>query len=193
MTHVSLLVLERFVVRDLPVPEAEAVRAHANECATCQRRLDALRADDRDRLARVPPPVFVRRLVRPRRRFAWILGIAVAAAAGVMVSLHAQPTRWKGAGLIVHVLRDGNVRRLEEGDRVRAGDSLRISLVVPEPTRARVWFVDADGATLNLSSQPIPAGEQLLAGSVTITPPCRDVTVFADTDGTTISRRLRCE
>jgi hypothetical protein len=191
MTHVPLLRLERFVARDLPAPEAEEVRAHANECAACQRRIDALRADDEDRLARVPPRVFVRRLRRPRR--AWVLAIAVAAAAGVVFSLHAQPTRWKGAGLIVHLQRDGQVRRLEEGDGIRAGDSLRVSLVIAEPTRARVWLADAGGAATTLADGALPAGEQLLEGAVTVTPPCRDVTVFATTAEGTISRRLRCE
>ena len=193
MSHVPLLALERFVVRDLPAGEAEAVRAHADECAVCRGRIDALAADDRERLARMPPAAFVRRLQRPRpRRWAWALALGAAAAAGLFVSAGAR-TRFKGAGVIVHRLRDGSARRLEDGDRIRAGDELRISLVVPAATTARVWFVEGGRVTPLGERQPIAAGEQLLDGAVRIEPPCNPIRIVISTGGGAVARQLECE
>lgn len=201
--HPSQLMLERYSVDDLP-PEAHASAAeHVGSCSSCKAFIDELANEHRARLVAAPVAAFVAKVDKRRRRrsrvwqaWQWSgfgLGIATVAAAVVMLSLAGRPTdhiRWKGSALVVHRSRAGNVQVLGERDTIRAGDSLRLVLVMPKAAPVAAWFVDAHGRVDRFLPELVTrldAGEHALPGSAVVETPCADlwIVVVAGADANT--------
>jgi Putative zinc-finger len=192
--HPSPEALERLWARDLPPEETDQVGAHAAECPSCKSYLDGLAAEDNSLLAALPPGAFVEQLERRigaeerrRRLRRYVAGVAVTTlvAAALLLVPRPAPERFKGgevAALVVHRKRDEQVRRIETGMGIRAGDSLRVSVTLSRPAPAGVWFVDADGRVDALPGGglvDLRAGEQTLPGTVVVDSPCVSLWVVA--------------
>ena len=216
MSHPSRRDLERFHVEDLRGPVQDDVARHVKGCASCRDYVKELQGAKQARLASVPPGVFVERL-EARRKRSWRLWagagslVAAAAAAWLLlprgVSEEPPEIRLKGGGLTVHRLRGEDVKILEESDRIRAGDGLRLVVTVSEPTPLSVWFLDEQGQVDTLWDEPLLAnpGENALTEAVFVESPCQDLLVVVTTGRYTTSdleqgvpeealvRRLECE
>ncbi len=192
--HPAPELLDRFWADDLDSDSRAAVGDHARACGECRRYLDDLARENEAALAAVPPEAVVSRLeariAAPRRRFLRAAGalVAVAAAAALIVIVPRPATerlpatdRLKGgevAGLVVYRKRGAQIRRLEEGDGIRAGDSLRVSVTLAHPGRVGAWLVDGHGGAepfLPGGTAELRAGEQTLPGAVTVDSPCAGV------------------
>jgi hypothetical protein len=180
-----------------------AIAAHVRACATCGEQIAAIEREREALLHRLPAHTFVaavaaRRAAADRRARSrrWLGGSAIACAAAAAVLWLAPTTgvRAKGVGVEVFRKRGERVERFGDGDRVRAGDGLRVSLVLPAAQHATVSFVDARG---HVDAYPegdrdFPAGTTVLPG-VTIDPPCIDLTLVIATRDTRLARKLPCE
>lgn len=183
MTHPAAIMLERFFVGDLAPPERDAVQAHVAACLCCRKYLADLAAARAERLAAVPPALFVSQVAARRRRgtvqritrSAAVVALLGAAAALVVV-MRPPEVRYKGSGFFVERQRDGVVTRLGSDLRIRAGDTLRVVAVLPSAEPVSLWFVDVNGRVDALFDGPqdIPAGEHALPSSVTVDAPCVD-------------------
>ncbi len=189
-THPQPALLDRLWAGDLGGDLRIQVAAHAEGCAGCRSYLDGLSSEKEAQLAAVPPGRFVQQLEerlrgqQRRKRRLWLgAGAAFAAAAAASLLLVPRPgeERAKGAaisGLVVHRKRGDQVRMLEAGARIRAGDSLRVAISLSHPARAAVWFVDARGEVDTvLAPSALRGGEQTLPGSVVVASPCVDLWV----------------
>ncbi len=202
--HPAPELLDRFWADDLDSDSRAAVGDHARACGECRRYLDDLARENEVALAAVPPEAFVSRLeariAAPRRRFLRAAGalVAVAAAAALIVIVPRPATerlpatdRLKGgevAGLVVYRKRGEQIRRLEEGDVIRAGDSLRVSLTLSHPSRVGAWLVDGHGGVEPLvpgGAAELRAGEQTLPGAVTVESPCARLWLVVASGGAT--------
>jgi hypothetical protein len=195
MTHPSPFALERLSVADLPAEEVGAVQRHVDDCPTCRAYLAEVARDGAARLAAVPPAEFMDRLRardadvvplsrarRPRQRWVGLgAGVAALAAAAAVVLWLRTPaprhgTAFKGAGVTVHLKRGAEVRALEAGDRIRAGDALRVVLTLPRGDRVAIYFVDRDGRVDRfLEPTALAAGRHEVPGSAVVEAPCKDL------------------
>lgn len=183
--HPPSLVLERLSVDNLPSAQAEEVRAHVASCPECAALLDELSRERAALVSSLPPSEFAARVSararatarRARRRW---LGAATAtvAMAAALLFVFLRPTRpgtqMRGSGLTVYRERNGNVSMLGARDKIRAGDRLRIVLLLPRASTVEGKFVDEHGTIEDLLLQPIDleAGEQTLPGAFTVDKPC---------------------
>ncbi len=182
--HPSSLRLERFSVDDLPVEAQERTGAHVQGCDECRRSLGELEQAREDCLRALPPERLLgkiaqkRRDIRPRRL--WIgLTALTAAAAGALILVLPQTDRvqLKGLGVSVYCRRGDQVRLLAPGERIRAGDGLRVALTLANRQPAAAWFVDARGRVdrfLTDGSTALEAGEHALPGAI-VESPCVDL------------------
>lgn len=191
--HPQALLLDRLWAGDLGGELRAEISTHASACADCRGYLGELSAESDAQLAALPPARFVEQLEgrirlqgrKRRRSFAAGAAVVAALAASLLLVPQRSEDRFKGgqiAGLVVHRKRGEQVRRLEVGDRIRPGDSLRVSLSLAHPVPAGIWFVDAQGKVDPLfPSGPVEVrdGEQTLPGSVVVESPCVDLWVVA--------------
>jgi hypothetical protein len=155
-------------------------------------RIGAIKDQAERDLALFPPDEFVGQLsvrmgqeVRRGtqfRRWAVLSAAAAMAAAAALVMLPRRPdvTALRGSGLQVHRNRDGMAKLMESGDRIKAGDALRVVVTLPHPEPVDVWFVDAKGKVDRLlATGPLSLGmgEQALPGSAVVDAPCSDMWV----------------
>lgn len=183
MIHPVAIMLERFFVGDLAPPERDAVQAHVAACLCCRKYLADLAAARAERLAAVPPALFVSQVAARRRRgtvqratrSAAIVAL-LGAAAALAIIMRPPEVRYKGSGFFVERQRDGVVTRLGSDLRIRAGDALRVVAVLPQAEPVSLWFVDVSGRVDALFDGPqeMPAGEHALPGGVTVDAPCVD-------------------
>ena len=85
--------------------------------------------------------------------------------------------KWKGAGLTVQRLRDGEARVLGADDTIRGTDALRVIVTQPRAQLVGAWLVDARGrvdALLPDGPVSLPDGAHVLPGSAVIEAPCID-------------------
>jgi hypothetical protein len=109
-------------------------------------------------------------------------GLTLAAAAWLLFP--GRPTnRLKGAGFVVHRQRGQAQEALPTEGTIRAGDALRLVVVVPEATPIAAWSVDRAGRLDRWLFEPmsVPAGEQALPGSAVVQSPCQDLLVVVAT------------
>lgn len=134
------------------------VRAHVAGCDRCSAALAQL-----DRAEELPP-LRVVPLQKPRRRWHRVGGIAaLAAAASVLLVLRSGPSeRSKGAGvsLAMYVDHLGEVRQVQPGGAVSAGDVVRFAVTLREPRAVAVLSVDPEGhASIYAPTTEVPAGD----------------------------------
>lgn len=181
--------------------------AHVDGCIACRGHLAKLEHERQALLDRLPPARFVagvaaRRAASERRtrrrRLVVASGLGLAAAAAVVLVLPppapATGARLKGVGVEIFRKRGGVVEPLGAAGRVRAGDGLRVSLTLPAPQHASIWFVDAHGRV-----DPYPGGERELAAGpnllpgVTVDAPCVDMTLVVALPGGRFEQVVSCE
>jgi hypothetical protein len=201
-------------------PSSPSLVAHLPSCAVCRHRVAALAQDRERQLARLPAAVFVAQVARRReqhaararrRNIAIVaiasgLGLATAAAAGLTIvpsvpdvtigSTATDDVRMKGIGIQVFRKRGEQVAPLATGDRVRAGDGLRIAVTLAQPDRVSVWFVDRNGHIDRYPDEIPPtlaAGDTVLPGAVVVDAPCVDMRLIVQTSAGRLERALSCE
>jgi hypothetical protein len=138
----------------------------------------------------LPPDEFVAQLsvrmgrevrrVSQFRRWAVISAAAAlaASAALIMTPRRSEVIALRGSGLQVHRNRDGMAKLMESGDRIKAGDALRLVVTLPHAEPVDVWFVDATGRVdrlLATGPASLGSGEQTLPGSALVDSPCSDM------------------
>ena len=199
--HPSRFMLERHCVGDLSPAERDKTVFHLQSCPSCQVRVGEIKDQAERDLARFPADEFVAQLsvrmgqqvsrVSQFRRWA---SVSVAAAMAAAASLIMMPRRapmndavaLRGSGLQVHRNRDGMAKLMEGGDRIKAGDALRVVVTLPHPEPVDVWFVDATGRVDRLlAAGPLSlgGGEQTLPGSAVVDAPCSDMWVVVGVGG----------
>ena len=154
---VSALQLDRLRMGE---PVSSEVRAHVAGCAVCTKAMGDLRIDEP-----LPPLKVV-----PLRRDFWprvVGGLCVAAAASVMLVLWpGGGVHLKGAGepvlqMYVQHLND-QVRRVDPGEAVFAGDAVRFAVTMREPAYVAVLSVDPRGrASIYVPVSEVRAGEEV--------------------------------
>ncbi len=173
----SNLELDELMAGDCAGQVSEArLRSHLEGCGDCRARLEAFSA--------VEPPTWSAAARRPpaRRRFRWVLGVAVSLATATAALLllprsdggpgEMSDGRTKGGlALTAFVKRAagaGGARTVERIDRageVRAGDELRFSIVSARPGYATVLGLDAAPAvTVYVPAPPAAAPVAVAAG-----------------------------
>ncbi len=183
--HPSSLQLERYSVDDLPAEAQEKTRAHVQSCPECRQALDQLEEARGDCLRKLPEERLLARIGESRRhlraRWSWIrFGTLSAAAAGLAVFLLVpRPDRvqLKGMGVSVYSRRGDEVRLLAPGERIRAGDGLRVVLTLSNQQATAARFVDARGRVdrfLSDGSKSLDPGEHALPGAI-VESPCVDL------------------
>jgi hypothetical protein len=189
--HPSRLELERLVTDDLRAAARDTLDEHVSSCAPCGAYMAELRAAHAERLARVPPSVFLDRHRQRRRRWlhrailGWTGGVVTAVAATVLLFRlphRADQIRFKGAGISVYRKRGDQVQVMTASDRVRSGDALRVVLTLGGPARLWVAAVDASGRIDPLVPGgliELAAGEQPLPESAVVESPCVDMWLIA--------------
>ena len=190
--HPSRFMLERHCVGDLSPAERDKTVFHLESCPSCQVRVGEIKDHAERDLALQPPDEFVAKLsvrmgrevrrVSQFRRWAVISAAAAMAAAAllIMTPRRQDAVVLRGSGLQVHRNRDAMAKLMDSGDRIRAGDALRVVVTLPHPDSVDVWFVDATGRVDRLlASGPLElkAGEQALPGSAVVDAPCSDMWV----------------
>ena len=190
--HPSRFMLERHCVGDLSAAERNKTVFHLESCPSCQVRVGEIKDQAERDLALLPPDEFVAQLsvrmgkevhrVSQFRRWAAVsVAAAMAAAAAFIMTPRRQDViALRGSGLQVHRNRDGMAKLMESGDRIRAGDALRIVVTLPHAEPVDVWFVDATGRVDRLlATGPVSlgTGEQALPGSAVVDAPCSDMWV----------------
>ena len=194
--HPSSLQLERFSVEDLPAEAQERTRAHVQDCGDCRGSLAELEKAREDCLRQLPPDRLLARISQKRRdirqRPLWIgLTALTAAAAGLALIWffpRSERVQLRGSGVSVYCRRGDQVHLLMPGERIRAGDGLRVVLTLASRQPAAAWFVDARGRVdrfLTDGSMALDAGEHALPGAI-VESPCVDLwlVVAAGSDAT---------
>jgi hypothetical protein len=140
--------VDRWLAGELHGAEAAALEGHAAGCARCGRRVDEIRSE-RETFAREAPPLLLAsRAPSAARRWMFAGSGAIAAAAGILLFLHAHDdsplTRTKGGAneLGFYVSHVGAVRVGVTGERVEPGDALRFVATSREPRYVAVLSLD---------------------------------------------------
>ena len=190
--HPSRFMLERHCVGDLSPAERDKTVFHLETCPSCQERVGEIKDEAERELVLLPPDEFVAKLsvrmgreVRRASQLRRWAAVSAAAAMAAVVVLMMAPRRpdtvaLRGSGLQVHRNRDGMAKLMETGDRIKAGDALRVVVTLPHPEPVDVWFVDATGRVDRLLSAgplQLSAGERALPGSAVVDAPCSDMWV----------------
>jgi hypothetical protein len=179
-------------VGDLPPAERDKTVFHLQACPSCQVRVGNIKDEAERSLATLPADEFVSQLsvrmgkqvqrVSQFRRWATV-SVAVAMAAGatlIMTPRQHEAVTLRGSGLQVHRNRDGMAKLMENGDRIRAGDALRVVVTLAHAEPVDVWFVDSTGRVDRLMTDgPFRGtpGEQAMPGSAFVDAPCKDMWV----------------
>jgi hypothetical protein len=180
---------------ELAGEELARVRGHVDGCAECRTVLADFEAERRALAVALPLPALERRLAaRPPRWPRLVLGVLLPAAAALGAwALATRPddeapaaVRAKGgdaAELSFLVKTADGAREGVDGERLRAGDALRLRYAGPRPF-VLVFGVDADARVFPYvaagdRSAPAAAGRQLSPGAVTLDADPRPERIFA--------------
>jgi hypothetical protein len=142
--------LDRWMMGELPAPDAEAVKTHLAGCSTCTETVAGMRAV-REEVRALPLPAFLAGPELRRSRTSRLVGTALvlAVAASLVVALRPQlpSERLKGGGvsLGMYVQHGDEVRRTGPGEFVSPGDAVRFSITTPIPSYVAVLSVDPAG------------------------------------------------
>jgi len=190
--HPNRFMLERHCVGDLSPAERDRTVVHLESCAACQERVGDIKDQAERDLAMHPADEFVSQLsvrmgkqVQRVSQFRRWAAVSVAAAMAAGATLIMTPRRHdaitlRGSGLQVHRNRDGMAKLMEGGDRIRAGDALRVVVTLPHAEPVDVWFVDSSGRVDRLLVEGPhhgTPGEQTMPGSAFVDAPCKDMWV----------------
>ena len=188
--HPSRFMLERHCVGDLSPADRDKTVFHLESCPSCQERVGEIKDEAERDLALLPPDEFVAKLsvrmgrevrrASQLRRWAAVSAAAAMAAVFVLMMAPRRPgtVALRGSGLQVHRNRDGMAKLMETGDRIKAGDALRVVVTLPHPEPVDVWFVDATGRVERLlpsGPMQLGSGERALPGSAVVDAPCSDM------------------
>ncbi len=165
-------VLELFALGELPAEEARALEERMRQDADLAERLEALRASDRDILARHPPAAVARevhRRLEAERPGRWRLAMAVTGpvlAGALALALLVRPAgvdqgeggeRIKGARpqLIALMLRGGQAEQLADGALVAPGDAIQLAYSAAGLRHGVIVSIDGrGGVTLHWPEDP---------------------------------------
>jgi Putative zinc-finger/Domain of unknown function (DUF4384) len=142
--------LDRWMMGELPPPDAQAVKEHLAGCATCTETVAGMRAV-RDEVRILPLPSIPGMAPSPRPRTTRLVlgGLAVALAASLVVALQPEAPleRPKGSGVALgmYVQHGDEVRRAGPGEFVSPGDAVRFSITTPVPSYVAVLSLDPSG------------------------------------------------
>ena len=190
--HLSRFMLERHCVGDLSPAERDKTVFHLERCPSCQVRVSEIKDQAEHDLALLSPDEFVAslsaRMGREGRRvsqFRRWAAVSVAAAMAAGATLIMTPRRHdaialRGSGLQIHRNRDGMAKLMEGGDRIKAGDALRVVVTLSHAEPVDVWFVDTTGRVDRLlvtGMVSLGSGEHPLPGSAVVNTPCSDMWV----------------
>ncbi len=161
----SSLELDRWMLGELSLPDAERVRAHVESCERCAPVVAAMRAQREEALPplRMNPPLKLvssapeepRVLASRTRGPRWwpriaAAGAGMAAAALALIALQPPPAeRTKGAGgfsIAMYVQHGEEVRRAGPDERVQGGDAIRFSVTSAASGYTAILSLDATGA-----------------------------------------------
>jgi anti-sigma factor RsiW len=184
--HPASVTLERLAVGDLSAEARADISKHVDTCPKCQRFLAELAEAASSCLRSVPPERVLNAVSNARRRHDRVLrwsqlGVVSAVAAIVIILVGSWPTesvRLKGIGLSVQRKRGNEVRVMESGSGIRAGDALRLVVTLPRPASVAVWSIDANGRVDRLGPTggiSLAAGEHALPESAVVESPCVDL------------------
>jgi hypothetical protein len=146
----SAFQLDRWMMGELPPPDAETVREHLAGCPTCTEAVAGMRTV-REEIRALPLPSIpgMAPSARPRAPRLVLGGLALALAASLVVALRpdAPIERLKGAGVALgmYVQHGDEVRRAGPGETVSPGDAVRFSITTPVPSYVAVLSVDPVG------------------------------------------------
>jgi hypothetical protein len=200
--HPSSLQLERFWVVDLPPDAQEKTRAHVRDCVECRRSLEELEHAREEFLRTLPAEKVLANLAGRRgqlrsKRVLMGVGALTALAAGLALAVlvpRADRVQLKGLGASVYCKRGDQVRLLAPGEKIRAGDGLRVVLTLATRQPAAAWFLDARGRVdrfLTGGSSVLDPGEHALPGAV-VESPCVDLWLILAT-GSDATQRLEAQ
>ncbi len=165
-------ILELFALGELPDDEARALEERMRQDADLAARLAALRASDREILARHPPAAVareVRRRIEAERPGRWRLALAVTApalAGALALALLVRPVaverdeggeRIKGARpqLIALMVRGGQAEQLADGALVAPGDAIQLASSAAGLSQGVIVSIDGrGGVTLHWPEDP---------------------------------------
>jgi Domain of unknown function (DUF4384)/Putative zinc-finger len=142
--------LDRWMMGELPAPDAETVREHLAGCPTCTETLTSMRTI-REEIRVLPLRSHPGVASLPRRRTPGLvvagLGLALAASLVVALRPEAPVERLKGGGVALgmYVQHGDEVRRAGPGEFVAPGDAVRFSITTPVPSYVAVLSVDPAG------------------------------------------------
>lgn len=142
--------LDRWMMGELPPPDAESVKEHLSGCPTCTETVTGMRTV-REEVRTLPLPSIpgMAPLARPRTPRLVVAGLALALAASLVVALRpdAPVDRLKGSGVALgmYVQHGDEVRRAGPGEVVSPGDAVRFSITTPVPSYVAVLSVDPAG------------------------------------------------
>jgi hypothetical protein len=142
--------LDRWMMGELPAPDAEAVKTHLAGCSTCTETVAGMRAV-REEVRALPLPAFLAgpelRRSRTWRLVGTALVLAVAASLVVALQPEAPLERPKGSGVALgmYVQHGDEVRRAGPGEFVSPGDAVRFSITTPVPSYVAVLSLDPSG------------------------------------------------
>jgi len=170
------LLLERYLLGELPAPEARAIEQEIAGNPSLRERVDELTRSDEEIRRAYAPDRFVRRGL-PRRQSprGWVLagalGTAVVAMLAVMPNLPSGGDRIKGTpggrpALAVYRHTASGSERLADGDTVRAGDLLRLGYTPAGRAYGVILSIDGRGSvTLHM---PPADGEAAALGQANV-------------------------
>ena len=167
----SQLVLDRYLLGELPEAEAASLRAHVEGCEKCRGAIEQLRPEPLPPLRLVPGAVVVPLRPAARRRWPRIAAAAaasVAMAASVALVARRPGERTKGPGfsLSMYVQHGGEVRLAAPGEAVATGDAVRFAVSAPAAAYVAVLSVDPRGRAsvyfpLGPRAEPVAAGRDV--------------------------------
>jgi hypothetical protein len=153
--HVPRPLLEALVAGDGPVtPE---VRGHVDGCPVCRERVESMKSARASYLAAHPAPAFAAAVMqragvrRPGRRpwFVMTGSLALAGVALAVLVLRPRPPEVRVKGGVpfeAFARRADRTWRVSDGERLRAGDRLAFTCVLPDERRLLLLGIDDAGA-----------------------------------------------
>ena len=160
----SALHLDRFLAGELDELAARRVRQHVLACSRCAGAVEGMRAARDEPL----PPLRVVPLAPRARRWprAAAAGIALAAAASLLLVVRTPGERPKGSGigLRMYVEHGGEVRPAVPGEVIAPGDAVRFAVTTPRKAFSHTTF--APGMALIEPSSTFTGTEPATAGRI---------------------------
>lgn len=169
--HVASHLIDRYLAGLLDEAESASLEGHVRSCAACRSRLEEARGARAAFLQANPPEIRARQLLAPGprpARWGWLAPLVLAPALAALLlvlrpweaSREPQPeVLLKGGALVTFEVQRAGARsgwQGRSGDRLRAGDAIRIRVDPPGPAHVTVLAVDHAGAVTRLMDVRAP-------------------------------------